>query len=111
MSGIALSSPRLRVIFGNAEHDSDSWEAVEVQTIGRDMQDAEEMLARNGLGRLTDMPITGSACAAYYALKRTGKRAGDWDTFQREYIEVQPVDGQVIADPTKTAPENGRPSR
>ena len=109
MSGIALSSPRLRVIFGNPEHDADTWESVEVQTIGKDMQEAEELLARNGLGKLTDMPITGSACAAYYALRRTGKRAGDWATFQREYIEVQPVDGQVIADPTKTAPENTRP--
>jgi hypothetical protein len=108
MSGIALSSPRLRVIFGNAEQDSESWEAVEVQTIGRDMQDAEELLARNNLGKLVDMPIAGSAAAAYYALKRTGKRAGDWDAFQREYIEVQAVDNQVIADPTQTAPANGQ---
>lgn len=108
MSGIALSSPRLRVIFGNPEHDADTWEAVEVQTIGRDMQDAEELLARNNLGKLVDMPITGSACAAYYALRRTGRRSGDWATFQNEYIEVQPVDGQVIVDPMKTAPENGQ---
>jgi hypothetical protein len=100
MSGIALSSPKLRVVFGNPEHDSATWEAVEVQTIGRDMQDAEELLARNNLGKLVDMPIAGSAAAAYYALRRTGKRGGDWATFQNEYIEVQAVDGQVVADPT-----------
>jgi hypothetical protein len=104
---IALSSPKLRVVFGNPEHDAETWEAVEVQTIGRDMSDAEELLARNGLGKLTDLPINGAVATAYYALKRTGKRAGDWAAFQDEYIEVTPVDGQVIADPTRTAPESG----
>ena len=107
---IALSSPRLRVIFGDPE-EPDTWDIIEVQTIGRDMQDAEELLARNQLGKLVDMPITGSAAAAYYALKRTGKRAGDWAKFQSEYIDIASVDDGVVADPTRTALENGQLSR
>lgn len=107
---VALSSPRLQVIFGDPEA-RETWEIIEVQTIGRDMQDAEELLARNGLGKLVDMPITGSAAAAYYALKRTGKRAGDWATFQAEYIDISAVEAGVVADPSLTALANGRPSR
>lgn len=106
----ALSSPRLRVIFGDPE-EPDTWEAVEVQTIGRDMQDAEELLARNKLGKLVDMPIAGSAAAAYYALKRTGKRTNDWAQFQREYIDISAVDDGLAVDPTHPALENGQLQR
>jgi hypothetical protein len=96
----------MRVIFGDPD-DSDTWEVIEVQTIGRDMQDAEELLARNKLGRLVDLPIAGSAAAAYYALKRTGKRAGDWEKFQSEYIDISAIDTGLAVDPTHPARENG----
>ena len=105
-SRIALSSPRMRVVFGDAER-SETWEAVEVQTIGRDMQQAEELLARNGLGKLIDVPVTGSAAAAYYALRRTGKRAGDWAVFQSEYLDISVVGDVDAADPTNQAARNG----
>jgi hypothetical protein len=71
------------------------------------MQQAEELLARNGLGKLVDVPITGTAAAAYYALRRTGKRAGDWATFQSEYIEITTVGDAELADPTNRAAGNG----
>jgi hypothetical protein len=106
MTSYVLSSPKLRVIFGDPER-TETWEGVEVQTIGRDMQDAEELLARNGLGKLVDVPIGGTAALAYYALRRTGRRGGDWDKFQNEYIEVQTVEVGDAADPTKTGHGNG----
>jgi len=99
MSGIALSSPRLMVVFGDVDKP-DAWESIEVQTIGRDMMQAEELLARNGLGKMADVPIAGSAAAAYYALKRTGKRPGDWNAFQNEYLDIQAVEDAHVVDPT-----------
>jgi hypothetical protein len=105
-SRIALSSPRMRIVFGDAER-SETWEAIDVQTIGRDMQQAEELLARNGLGKLVDVPVSGSAAVAYYALKRTGKRAGDWAAFQSEYLDVAALDDGDAADPTKQEARNG----
>ena len=105
---IALSSPKLRVIFGDAER-SETWEAIEVQTTGRDMQQAEELLARNGMGKLVDVPINGTVAAAYYAMRRTGKRGGDWAQFQNEYIDIAPVeDPQDVIFPTQTEARNGR---
>lgn len=105
---IALSSPRLRVVFGDVERPDD-WVSVDVQTIGRDMMMAEELLARNGLGKMADVPIAGSAAAAYYALKRTGKRPGDWEAFQSEYLDIQAVDDGELADPTRKGRGNGLP--
>lgn len=107
---IALSSPKLRVIFGDGER-SDTWEAVEVQTIGRDMQDAEELLARNGLGKLVDVPINGTVAAAYYAMRRTGKRSGDWAKFQSEYLEIQTVEDVDAVFPTPQDQKNGQSPR
>ena len=107
MTSYALSSPKLRVIFGDPER-SETWEDVEVQSIGKDIQDAEELLARNQLGKLVDVPISGTAAIAYYALRRTGRRNGDWAKFQNEYIEIQTVDAGDAVDPTNPEPGNGR---
>jgi hypothetical protein len=108
-SRIALSSPRLRVVFGDPER-SETWEAIEVQTIGRDLQDAEELLARNGLGKLVDVPIAASAAAAYYALRRTGRRSGDWAKFQSEYLDISSIGDVDVADPTQPGHANGHAS-
>lgn len=65
-----LQSPRLVVILGNPE-DPDSWQDVEVQTIGRDMEMVETRFARDKRSP-SDYPVSFQRWIGYYALKRTG---------------------------------------
>jgi hypothetical protein len=92
---ITLSSPRYRVILGDPEQP-DTWRALEVQAITRDMQGAEELFARHKWGKPQDQPIRMVAVSAYLALRRSGQIEGSWDDFDAAYLDVDQVSVDAI---------------
>lgn len=107
MSGpIKLNSPRYRVVFGDPE-DPDTWEALEVQSISRDIAAAETLFGTHkSWGKMLDSPIKLTAVSAFYALIRTGQISGTYDAFNERLIEVSTA-GDDAADPTPPEPEAG----
>lgn len=104
MSGpIKLNSPRYRVIIGDAD-DPDTWQALEVQAITRDLAAAETLFIRHKWGKPSEAAIKLTSVAAYYALKRTGQISGSWEEFENDYLEVGEAGVDVIS-PTDRDPE------
>lgn len=99
---VTLSSPRYRVVLGDWS-DPDTWVDHEVQAIGRDLQMAETLFAKHReWGKYTDQGVKLTAVAAFYACKRTGVFAGNWDEFENSYLEVTEA-GAVEVGPTNQA--------
>lgn len=104
MSGpIKLSSPRYRVVLGDAENP-DTWQALEVQAITPDLAAAEALFVRHKWGKPAESAIKLTSVAAYYALKRTGQIDGSWEDFAAAYLEVGEAGVDVIS-PTDRDPE------
>lgn len=87
---ITLSTPRLTIVLGDPERP-ESWEQLEVQTIGRDIQAAEELLGKLKRGTFGDNPITAQTMLAYFAARRSGliPAGTTWPEFQELYLEVK----------------------
>lgn len=88
---IKLSTPRFRVVLGDADAP-DTWAELIVQAIGRDLQAAETLFHRRKWGAPTSQAIKFQAAAAYYALRRTGRIEGEWEQFEGAYLEVSEAD-------------------
>ena len=102
---IKLTTPRYRVVFGDPE-DPESWSEVEVQAITRDITAAESLWAQRHWGKMLESPVKAMAVSAYFALKRSGQIEGDWDAFERAYIDIDQVAADVV-DPTPPEVEPG----
>lgn len=102
---LKLRNPRFRVILGNPDDES-SWNAIDVQTIGADFQRVESHMQTHKLGSMQDMPLTGTALAAYYALCRAGRFDGEFDAFESAYLEIQTVSEQTVT-PTEPGHDPG----
>jgi hypothetical protein len=97
---IKLNSPRYRVVLGDPD-DPETWQALEVQSITRDITAAETLFATHkSWGKMMDSPIRLTALSAFYGLRRTGQIEGSWESFEQSYIEVNQADADAV-DPTQ----------
>lgn len=105
MTTPTLKSPVYRVVLGDWSAP-DTWQAHEVQTIGRDLQMAETLFARHKpWGKPGDNPIKFQVVIGYYALKRTGVYAGSFEQFEADALEVLEADEGEDVTPTNPGPE------
>lgn len=91
MQPVKLSTPRYRVILGDAD-DPATWAQLTVQAIGRDMMAAETLFHRRKWGTPSTAAIRFTAVSAYYALRRTGQIDGEWEAFDAQCLEVTNAD-------------------
>lgn len=111
---IRLSTPRFRVVLGEADNP-DTWQELTVQAIGRDLQAAETLFHRRKWGPASGQAIRFQAAAAFYALRRTGQVEGEWEAFEAGYLEVSDADdsddtvgdGGDMVGPTVPGPGSG----
>jgi len=95
-----LTTYIFRVAFGDPENPR----VIDVRTVGRDVQQAEQFFAKKGWGKTESRPMTAAAVTAWAALHRAGQYPGDFDAFEAEYLEVSPQES-VPVRPTDAAPD------
>jgi hypothetical protein len=91
-----LTTYRFRVAMGSAD---DPRHHV-VLALGRDVQQAEALFAQRGWGKTESRPMTSAAAVAWAAMVRMGFFTGDFDSFEKQYLEVAPEE-LVTANPTE----------
>lgn len=94
-----LTTYKFRVALGNPEDPT----IHTVLAVGRDVQQAEKLFAQRGWGKTDARPMTSAAAVAWAALVRTGQYASDFDTFENQYLAVEPEE-PVNVTPTEAAP-------
>lgn len=94
-----LTTYKFQVALGDAENPT----LHTVLSVGRDIQQAEKLFAQRGWGKTDSRPMTSAAAVAWAALVRTGKFSGDFDSFEEQYLSVEPEDS-VTVTPTEAAP-------
>lgn len=97
-----LTTYKFNIALGDAENPR----FVSVQSVGRDVQQAERYFAQRGWGKTDSRPMTSAAVVAWAALTRIGEYHGDFDQFEMEYLEVVP-ESSPAAVPTEAAPAAG----